>query len=778
MSDQTVVPVIRSRKRRLVPPSKRKKALFSCDRCKVRKIACHRSDPSESCGGCSKSGIECETTIKRKKKIRGPIENIGLHYKCLLMLVKSLFPEVDVNNIDALIDVGVRCGIPMPSRYGGNEEECKELKDLSILLTSGKMRSRSSSLDDDAEEMDVKEENYELDSFKIKEEYSEEDLSSVPLSTDANNMCVVVKKPVILFSHKDYIIIDQGGNSHCIGPMGAPGLLDSYIRIIGMKADIDYLQFATFQRLSKCEIVISSTHEPMEARDLTSLFLKNFPYLGDIGRREAGVYVDLFFLKIHPRLLCLDEGNFRELSNRFWAAVSTNSRDKRLTNHSICCMYMVWILGRLYDPSAVSNGVTEATFQSYLHIVKLCLSDIVLTPTLDGIQCCLLLAVYMDNRKRRETGYILLELASRQAISLGLNRKSLLLCTEDKSRIEEMQRTWWTLFVHEVSFSNQMGRSSCIQIEDVNAFYPVCLGVDRGIGYSNGYFGVLDLTKILYEVLEYRKLLSNTNDMFTEHNIDLAMQISTKLTSCFQDLDPVLHDLSDFSDWKAHLHLRYHYYRLLLTLPFFLQVANSPELYTTPVHMLVDQCLQLCITVVTLLEMSSIHGVLNGTLFPDIFYAYHAVMGLVIGYGMITEAGMKLGASCDDIFNAAEKMKKLELSSGVAGGTLLKMSRYIDAFIAGLEFLKGRPTQPLDNVPRPPILTTAKITVQNARVKSEVTPQPVDGEFDDLFLFPGRQGFGEFSVGSLDFGEQQADNGLGGSGFDTIIDGLFKVEGF
>lgn len=769
MSDHTVVPVIRTRKRRLVAPEKRKKALFSCDRCKVRKIACHRSGQGLPCDGCTKSGIECATTIKRKKKIRGPIENIGLHYKCLLMLVKCLFPEVDVNNIDALIDVGERHGILMPSRYGGTNGEANELRDLSILITSGKMRSRSQSSDEDSEPF-------------IKEEEDFASALELPAPADA----VISAKT----SNRDYIIIDSGGNSHCIGPMGAPGFLDSYMKIIGVKANVDYLKFATFQRISKGEIIISSNHEPMQARDLKSVFLNNFPYLSDIGRQEADVYVNVFFNKIHPRLLCFNETSFRKSYEKFWASIATDSPAADLSNNTICCMYMVWIISRLYDPLAVPDGLDEVIFKRYLHTVKFCLSDILLTPTLDGIQCLLLLSVYMDNRKRRETGYILLELAARQAISLGLNRKSLLLCTEDKARIEEMQRTWWTVFVLEVCFSNQMGRSSCIQIEDVNTDYPMCMDVTANVGYSKGYLAVVQLTRVLYEVLEYRKLFTNSNDLLFDHHVARAAQLSDKMTSCFENLDPSLHDFSEFSDWKAHVHFRYHYYRLLLTLPVFLKAADEPHMVISPIlQKLSNQCLQLCVAVADFMEMSGKNALLNGTLFPDIFYAYHATMGLVVGYWLVKESGslINLDYTLSDISDAVEKIKLLNLStSGISGGTLLKISRYIDAFIAGLECLKTRPKQPFTSQQSEgdsdfPVVGRADMQafVLAAKLKANTPQQPAEADFEDLFLFPGRQGFGEFSIGLLDFSETLADYGLApGSMFDAMGDSLFKNDVF
>lgn len=788
MAEETVLPLIRTRKRRLVAPDKRKKASFSCDRCKVRKIACHRQDPSSPCTGCTKTGINCATTIKRKKKIRGPIENIGLHYKCLHVLVKNLFPDVDVNNIDALIDIGERHGILMPSRYGeSSEDEAKELKELSIVITSGKPFSRTPSFTDELDSYPVKVQ--ESESYPVKIEADEHGLS---MSRD-HKICLLINQQLGI-PHKDYIIVDLGGNSHCIGPLGAPGFLDSYMKIIGLKADIDLLKWATFQRIAKGEMIISSNHEPIQQRDLHFLYSEKFPYYGEIGRKAADRYVDIFFSKVHPRCLCFHEALFRESHSRFWEALEAEERDKQLSNHSICSMYMVWILGRLYDPTDVSVTVDETTIQRYLHIVKLCLSDILLMATLDGIRCLLLLSIYMDNRKRRETGYILLELAARQAVTLGLNRRSLSLCTEGEDKKEEIMRTWWTIFVMEVCFSGQMGRSSCIQIEDVNADLPNCNDVSGLSQYRQGFVGVVELTKCLYEVLQYRKFLSKSSTILADSNIAKASEIQRSLTAKFQSLDPKLHNLEEFHPCKLPVHFRYHYYCLMLTLPFFLHVANTPSIImTNSIMTLINQCARLSIAVADLMELSSKHNVLNGTLFPDIFYAYHAVMCLVVAYLMVkdNDYAFSFEFTLSELETAVCKIKKLHLSlSKLVGGTLLKISRYIDAFVAGLEYFKCRPTKPMhmeegiESEKDFPIVGGPDIPVFLAAAKKKyklIVPSPPPenpNDMDGFLLFQGHLGFGEFSIGSLDFGDMLlAEHGV--LPFDAgINDDLFKIDGF
>lgn len=768
MTAETVVPVFRTPKRRLVAPNKRKKASFSCDRCKVRKIACHRSAPSGPCTGCVRAKHECCTTIKRKKKIRGPIENIGLHYKCLHVLVKNLFPEIDVNNIDSLIELGERKGVVMPSRYGGSEEEDKELRDLSIVITTGRVSSSPTSQG----EVRVKTEspeNIEMDPLHERAEVG-------PLNGELG------------IPHKDYIIIDLGGNSHCIGPLGAPGFMDLYLRIIGYKGDVDLLKWSTFQKIAKGELVISSNHEPIQQHDLSFLYSERFPYCGEMDRLAAEHYLDVFFSKIHPRYLCFNEAMFRETHDRFWVEMNTDVKDK-LSNAAICCIYMVWILGRLYDPTDVTFTVEESTIQKYLHIVKLCLSDIVLTATLDGVRVLLLLSIFLDNRKIRETGYILVELAARQAVTLGINRRSLTSCTEGEDKKEEMRRTWWTVFIMEVCFSNQMGRSSCIQMEDINMDYPTCLGVNILPYYRQIYVGEADLTKCLYNILQYRKSLTRTSNILADDNVAKALVVLNDLNDTYLMLDPSLLDLKPFNVSKIALHLRYHYFSLLLTLPLFLHVANAPTVVMSEsIVALINQCGRLCIAVAGLIELSAQHNVLNGTIFPDIFYTYLAVMGLVVFYLMLKDKNLGSSIECTlpEIERAVKQIKSLRLSlSPLVAGTLLKLSKYIDAFVAGLEYLKCRPIHSLDD----PEKDSEYRLIKRGQTTPRFVPKALvhqaspmlfsesNVEMDDFLLFQGRLFTGEYTVSSIDFGDflladyklPTFDGGIG--------DGLF-IDGF
>ncbi|ODV95639.1 hypothetical protein PACTADRAFT_69133 [Pachysolen tannophilus NRRL Y-2460] len=630
-----VSPNIRSSKRRVVKAEDRKRALFSCDRCKVRKIACQRisddsnlkHDTKTACVQCKKSNLECTTTIKRKKRVHGPIENIGLHYKCLLTIVGGLYPDKDVNNIDVLIELGTSLNLKMPSRDGISKEEENSLKDIAILLTSNNNNDENNATEKRSQIQNI--------------------ATGAGTQRQANTM--------------DKVIVDHRGNSHYIGPLGAPAFLGTIFNIIVKTSnDKNALSLTHFRKKPRNDNIISSAQEPLSPNVLKHIDLRKFPLVNLLNKKEADIYVDTFFSKLHDIFYCFDETKFRSNYEIFWNLINIDTdnnqnslivKTDQLSNSEICCIYIVWILGKLYNDPNSNGKLDEALINRYINIIKLVLSEIVLTPTLDGIRCMLLLSLYMDSQRRRESGYILLELATRQAISLGLHRQSLVNITANNVKVEEMKRTWWTLFQQELRFSNQMGRSSCIQIEDINVEYPSIIGYNTSNKvkieeYSDEeklsvhrryYIQYCELSKLAFELLEYRKTLYLNNELLSLTNMEKVLTIKRKFYNWYVNLDQDLknYKLEPVSKLKLTLLLQYHYYYISLSLPFLLYLITHSNLILKNDDPLLDficQCMNSSIEIAKILAFEDQMQFFNGTLCNDLFIGYHATMVLVVSY--------------------------------------------------------------------------------------------------------------------------------------------------
>ncbi|PVH17469.1 uncharacterized protein CXQ87_000355 [Candidozyma duobushaemuli] len=664
------------------------------------------------------------------------------------------YPKIDVNNIDALIDVGERNGVSMPSRYGGKDDN--ELRDLSLLITSGKLPScRSNSFDSD---------------FDLKVEDSDSLAAESVSDSDT------------LSQQQDLVITDHNGNRHMIGPLGSPAVFDSSVKALANMFDIDLSACPSLQHAFQGELVLTSSNEPLNPSDLGLLYNSMFPYLDDISFQEATYFTDCFFRNVHPRYPCFVESVFRSFLERFWAAMASKSRDRFISHHTICSIYMVWLLGRLFSPGSLPR-IDQSIVQRYLHIIRLCLSDIVLTPTLDGIRTLVLLAIYMENTMRRESAYVLIQVAARHCITLGLHRESSVMQVADKSKVEESRRIWWAVFTMEVSVSCQMGRSSTIHMSDVSASYPLCYDVVPSPEYSPTYMAILDITKVMHEVLKYRQAVDNTESLMSNENLDKALALDEKLTRTMQRIDQSLLDLSMIADYKIHLSMRYHHDRLTISLPFYSKVAEDPQYASHPtVQTLLTQGLRSSIVISQIIDASMSSNMLNGTVHADIFYTFHATMGLVMGYCLMNNStlnsNLKLGVSNEEVQQAIERIRGLSLSNrGMCFGTLLKFSTFIDAFIAGYDYLRGhahykRPSEPASYGS---ITTSAKHDMSEVFSAAEVRVKMEDnslGEgFDEYFMKTQRNDFdtqsGFHSADIPQFGEMVFNGGIAsfGNGF-------------
>lgn len=742
MPAETVVPCIRTRKRRLVPPDKRKKASFSCDRCKIRKIACHRSSPSLSCVGCERAGANCETTIKRKKKIRGPIENIGLHYKCLLALIQFSFPEIDVNNIDALIDVGERNGVSMPSRYGGKDGD-NELRDLSLLITLGKLpATRSSSLD--------------LGDLHIKTEENEDLAGESPVDHELQSASPQASSPVVkkaANTPKDVVITDQSGNRHVVGPQGTAAFVLSSIKTLSSTFDLDLSGHSSLQHAFEGELTISSTNEPVKAIHLSFFSQTNFPYLGEISIQEASYFTDCFFSNVHPRYPCLVESQFRSSLDMFWTNINMKSFDRPLSSHTICSIYMVWLLGRLFSPGVVQR-VDHHMAQRYLLAVKMCLSDIILTPSLDGIRTLVLLAIYLEAVMKKESAYVVIEIAVRQAITLGLNKDLQTPGSNNKIMSEEVGRLWWVVYLLEVSSSCQMGRTSTILKSDATTAFPLLRDICGSADYLPTFFAILDLTKNMHDILDYRQVVNRSENMLSDENIERAVSIDNAISRTALQINPALLDLSIISDFKIHLLMRLHYAKISLVLPLLLKLARKPELAKkAKLQTLLTQGLNSCIAVVHLIEASMASRMFNGTVHSDTFYTFHGVMGLIIGHCLLSNAqiskAMNGRVQLEQLDQALGKIRRLSLSgSGMCSGTFHKLSIFIDAFIAAYDYVKGQ-LQERDSglMTYGQVLNTPESSILEMFANTKNRIKAEEGTFDEYFMGHGPQDYSNVSAG-------------------------------
>lgn len=93
----------------------RKRALVSCDRCKLRRARCIRDNPDDPCADCRMSGVLCESKLPRKQRVYGSVETLSLRYRALESLVKGLFPQDNTQDVNTLFKLAADRNISMPA---------------------------------------------------------------------------------------------------------------------------------------------------------------------------------------------------------------------------------------------------------------------------------------------------------------------------------------------------------------------------------------------------------------------------------------------------------------------------------------------------------------------------------------------------------------------------------------------------------------------------------------------------------------------------------------
>ena len=93
----------------------RKRALVSCDRCKIGRARCIRDNADVPCADCKAAGVQCESKLPRKQRVYGSVETLSLRYRALESLVKGLFPNDSVQDTETLFKLAAERNISMPA---------------------------------------------------------------------------------------------------------------------------------------------------------------------------------------------------------------------------------------------------------------------------------------------------------------------------------------------------------------------------------------------------------------------------------------------------------------------------------------------------------------------------------------------------------------------------------------------------------------------------------------------------------------------------------------
>lgn len=555
MSDSKVK---KKQKSRLVPPESRRRAAFSCDRCKTKKIKCNRTDLDENinkfdnvtpCNNCQKSGVECTTSIPRRRRVYSSFENLGMHYQTLLTLVQGLYPDVDTNDINELIGLGETLGLKMSSGIPQDDlkkfdVESKILKPFSPRFETPSGNSVAGTDDGDGDGGSIQAMNN-----TPKESHGGPPKPSAPA-----------------FATSDTLVFDSKGGSHFIGSSGTPVLFSVLCDLLLKRSYRTNLSFDYELKLFQNRV---DNHSKVA---ISELILKepNFPIIKFISKEESDYYINFFFRFFHPFYFIFDEQIFRLKYERFWKVLENNSNEDEnkepLSNSYIGCIYLVWLIA-----SKNSDYKTTLDYGKILEVLQIILSDVALASTINSIQFLYLFARYLHSNKNRDSAWNLIGLAIRQAISLGIHKKIMSKKTEHFNLTSQVL---WSLYKIELTLCSTFGRPSNINEDEIDIDYP---NLDQfpylDPQFKTYYMTEVKLSRFLNKILKERKS-SNGQQPISLINIERILLMKNQLITISKELQMTPMDqIKTIYDYK--LNLVFNYYMVTLTLPFMVYIATT-----------------------------------------------------------------------------------------------------------------------------------------------------------------------------------------------------------
>lgn len=668
--------------------TKRRKAVFSCDRCKTRKRKCVRFTTNEDnekiptfdiiypCQECIQSNSICYTYLGQRKQTT--LKNLTVSEN----LISKENPEKNVNF--KIKELEVKC------QYLTNL-----LKQISPNIKTELFK------DDENTPKSISESSISSLSNENSKSLINEESNIIDNSSPSNE----AQFPLEL------------KNSDQIKPMISTNLHDTVIELIGSPSSLKSLSSDIGQSITG-ESLLGDYDLKLKSYDNNQLVYT-------IPRNEADLYVCEYFDRIHPICNCIDKEEFVRIYELFWLLLQ--HEDLRsinsvlfLSTPQICTIYLIWILGKKFK-----NPNDLTLVNSYLKIIEKTLSDIILNPSESGIQMEILFSYYLESTQSRENAWILIETAVTQAITIGINKNDKKLFKKFNEKHKSYSKIWCTLLFQEVRLSNVMGKQSSIDSNEIDIITPKFKQIQTSnlpkywifpINYNDYqlYFdNYFKLTKIFHEFLKYRSSIMEDNLIYNVKSIQKAWELRSKFHNWIQTLPKELKNIFDqepsrISTYKVHLHLTYHYYFINLGLPFLMLILRMIQSErkikmknSDPIYILAVSAVNCSKQLHNIIKYEFDNKIFNGSVYNDIYILYHSLLIFTVAIVVVSNKEVNLildskqlevsNLTVDKLWNIIYKIGELNKQlQPLTSGSNLEISKTIDLLVENVStFLKN-----------------------------------------------------------------------------------------
>ncbi|KAI0880176.1 uncharacterized protein GGS22DRAFT_193523 [Annulohypoxylon maeteangense] len=691
--------------RRRVPNSQRKRTQVSCDACKTRRCKCVRLQSTPRAGNdatthdylppcklCVETGIPCVTSMPRKQRVYGSVENLDKRYRALEALVSGLFPDLNPRaSADELVAFGQDRAIAMP-----DFSESSDQPRLSSVepLTQPDTTKPSNQASQQWKRPDSNLIIAGTDGYKtiLPPSYL---MRSTPASSSAQPSPESATDSVVEHNaEKTELILDATGRPHYIGPCGSLAFFAEMREIFARQTNITK---GLRETDASCNFPVS----PRGALFNTNPLAASLGGTGDRGRASGSpsgrpgsgsphhrvldhldgdsppricedmlrdhfddpefwryrkrvstiqlpprertdICVRAFFHHVHPNFILFHRLTFQrayEKMWRCWEAHRNSTQTDRIKEFSVsvgwlCCLYMIIILGSRALPQ---NGDSlEFQRKWFAQVDKL--PPLLGTSSLPNVCAYMLLSLYFHNTNDRTSAWTFQGAACRLAIALGMHRESFSDLFEPVER-QLRKRVWWTLYGYEQFLCCSLGRPSAIDDREMDVGIPDEEYLDTNLLPSH-YVGHGAQLNMLLAAIR-RGIFDPSfvpSKMYTR-----ALEFLDTLAGWEDALPKGLRPAAFTTSLDGNsnqrrssmlLHVQYHHALTFLTRPFLLETIQSAcggeplGPDACKIRGLSNVCLTAAMRCGDLIVNIWRAGRINGVTWIDIFYTYMASLDI------------------------------------------------------------------------------------------------------------------------------------------------------
>ncbi|OTB04546.1 hypothetical protein M426DRAFT_152422 [Hypoxylon sp. CI-4A] len=529
--------------KRRVPSSQRKRTQVSCDACKTRRCKCVRlsaapgvegeaprhGDHQAPCKLCVETGITCVTTMPRKQRVYGSVENLDKRYRALEALVSGLFPDLNPRaTAEELVSFGRERAITMPEFGESSDQQQQQQRSPNDpLVKPDTTRSPEDSIgrpeqkqgenlviagtDDDKTILPP---SY-LMRFSSKTAQHPSPESATGSAADTN-------------SDDTGLILDASGRPHYIGPCGSLAFFakmrDVFTQRFEDAGKLGGSKYASRPSMSERGTDVLYVNNPLAASlggtgdrgrargspgghdapgapshildhldgdsppQICENMLRDHPddpefwrYRKRVSLLElppkdrADAAVQAFFQYVHPNYILFHRLTFQWAYEKMWRCWESHrnrnqggrAREISVSVGWLCCLYMIFILGSRSLPQSGES----LDFQRKWFAQVDQLPPLLGTSSLPNVCAYMLLSLYYHNTNDQTSAWTFHGAACRLAIALGMHRESASGLFEPIER-QLRKLVWWTMYSFEQFLCCSLGRPSVIDDREMDVGIP------------------------------------------------------------------------------------------------------------------------------------------------------------------------------------------------------------------------------------------------------------------------------------------------------------------